>query len=73
MSELEYSTLSSKGQTTIPAAVRRQLDIHPGDALCYQIEEGSVRLSKVEKVDLEWARALEGTLGEWAGDEDDDL
>jgi hypothetical protein len=32
-----------------------------------------VHLSKVEKIDVEWAQAIESTLGEWAGDEDDDL
>jgi antitoxin PrlF len=73
MNELEYSKLSSKGQTTIPATIRRQLGIRPGDAICYQVKEGAVHLSKVEKIDVEWAQAIESTLGEWAGDEDDDL
>ncbi len=73
MSGLEYSKLSSKGQTTIPATVRRQLGIGPGDAICYQVKEGTVILSKVEKIDVGWAQAIENTLGEWVGAEDDDL
>ncbi len=32
-------TLTSKGQITIPAAVRRQLDLSDGDRLSYQVHD----------------------------------
>ena len=67
------STVSSKGQTTIPARVRRQLKIEPGDTIRYEMEEGGVRIHKTTRLDVEWARSVESTLTEWTGDEDDDL
>lgn len=41
------STLSIKGQTTLPAEVRRALGLNPGDRLRYVIlDGGEVRLVK---------------------------
>lgn len=37
-----HSTVTKKGQTTIPGAIRRALRIKPGDRLQYQIEGDSV-------------------------------
>ncbi len=73
MSELKTSTVSAKGQITIPVSIRRLLGIGPGDAVLYEVEGKNVRLKKLEQIDLEWARAVESTLSEWQGDEDDDL
>jgi AbrB family looped-hinge helix DNA binding protein len=68
------STLSAKGQTTIPGAVRKRLGLEPGDVLRYEVTpEGIVQLRKALKVDLAWARAVESTLTEWHGEDDDDL
>lgn len=68
------SRLTAKGQTTIPADIRKSLELHEGDLLFYEIEAGNVvRLRKLEKVDMEWSRAIESTLTEWKGTEDDDL
>ena len=35
---MPHSTLTSKGQTTIPEKVRRTLRIKPGDRLEYEVE-----------------------------------
>jgi len=67
------STISAKGQTTIPVAVRRALEIGPGDAIRYDIDSDDVRIVKADLMDLPWARALQPTLAEWEGEEDDDL
>ena len=67
------STLTSKGQTTIPSRVRKQLQIEPGDMIGYELEDGSVRMRKASPLEVEWATAVESTLTEWAGDDDDDL
>ena len=67
------STISSKGQTTVPAAIRRFLDLHPGNAIAYEVDGDKVSIHKASKIDLEWARALERTLTEWQDGEDDDL
>jgi len=67
------STISSKGQTTIPARIRSHLRIEPGDTIRYEVEDGTVRIAKTTPLDVEWARAAESTLTEWMGDDDDDL
>ena len=73
MTEVKTSTVSAKGQTTIPVSIRRLLHIEPGDTLVFEVEKEDVRLKKLEKIDLQWARAVESTLGEWEDEEDDDL
>lgn len=68
------SRLTAKGQTTIPSDVRKSLELHEGDLLFYEIESDNVvRIRKLQKVDFEWSRAIESTLPEWKGTEDDDL
>lgn len=37
---MELSTITSKGQTTIPADIRRQLNLNSGDKLHFMIEDG---------------------------------
>jgi AbrB family looped-hinge helix DNA binding protein len=68
------STISAKGQTTIPGAVRKRLGLQPGDTLRYEVtSDGTVQLRKARKIDLVWLQAVEATLTEWHGDGDDDL
>ena len=68
------SRITSKGQTTIPFEIRKSLHLREGDLLFYEIgADDVVRFKKLEKVDFEWAQAIESTLSEWQGDEDNDL
>jgi hypothetical protein len=53
--------------------VRRELAIEPGDTIRYELEDGSVRIRKTSPMDVEWATAVESTLTEWTGADDDDL
>ena len=60
--------VTSKGQTTIPQEIRTLLNVKPGDLLLWEeVGAGEVRVRRVEALDLEYLRALEGTLSEWAG------
>lgn len=65
------SKLTSKYQATIPAPVRDALELQAGDAIAFDIEEGEIRLRKAGKLDIQWAGALEDTLSEWNGEEDE--
>ena len=67
------STISEKGQTTIPVSVRRALRIGKGDSIAYLIEGHEVKLKKIQNIDMEWTTAVESTLTEWNGTDDDDL
>ena len=62
--------LTSKYQTTVPAAIREFLDLKIGDRLGFEIENELVVLKKISPMDLEFARALEGTLAEWNSKQD---
>jgi len=45
---MQTSTLTSKGQVTIPANVRRQLGLHPGDLVAFILDRDEVRLVRKE-------------------------
>jgi AbrB family looped-hinge helix DNA binding protein len=42
------STLTTKGQVTIPAEVRRQLGLKPGDRVAFIVDADEVRLVRQE-------------------------
>ena len=44
------SVITSKGQTTLPKAVREVLALQPGDRVRYVIHEGEVRILPVRPV-----------------------
>ena len=57
----ELSTLTSKGQTTVPRAVRRVLGLRAGDKIAFRVEGGRVTL--VAKEAQERDPVLEQFLG----------
>ncbi len=66
------SRLTSKGQATVPASIRKKLNLKPGDTVVFEeAEAGSIRLRKAEPVDMEFLSALESTLYEWNSENDD--
>jgi len=66
------SRLTSKGQATVPAPVRKKLDLKPGDTVVFEeVEKGLVCIRKAEPLDLEFLSALEQTLSEWNSDNDE--
>ncbi len=69
---MEYSKLSSKGQVTIPKAVREELGLEPGDLVAYVVRDGAVRLKRVEPFDAAYHAAISEALEEWASPEDDE-
>lgn len=65
--------VTAKGQTTIPKEVRAALKIAPGDLIVWEIEgEGCALVRRAQQWDLEYLRALEGTLSEWASPSDEE-
>ena len=45
------SRITSKGQTTLPVAVRRALALQPGDHIRYFISDGEVRIMPTESIE----------------------
>ena len=67
---MQYGRLSSKGQVTIPKAVREELGLRPGDLVAYVVRDGAVRLERVEPFDAAYHLAISEALEEWASPED---
>ena len=72
MSTRAVSKLTSKYQTTVPAAVREALCLEKGDALVFEIADGGVTVRKAVALDQAFADALQSQLSEWASDQDDE-
>ncbi len=65
--------ITAKGQTTIPRDVRAALDVAAGDLIAWEVSEGgTATVRRVQPFDVEYLRALEGTLSEWAGAADEE-
>jgi antitoxin PrlF len=58
---IEQSRITSKGQTTIPKAVRQTLGVDVGDAIAFKIEDGRVEVQRAPAGSGE-DPALEGFL-----------
>lgn len=43
------STMTARGQTTIPAEIRKKLALKPGDRILYLEEDGRVRIIAADK------------------------
>ena len=72
-SPVTSSRLTSKGQATVSARVRRKLNLKPGDTVIFEeSEDGAVFLRRAEPLDIEFLAALEKTLSEWNSENDDE-
>ena len=69
---LHTSKLTSKFQATVPTPVRRALQLNAGDLIGFEVRGNEVRLCRATPLDLAFAQALEGSLGEWSSPQDDE-
>ncbi|WP_028577375.1 AbrB/MazE/SpoVT family DNA-binding domain-containing protein [Desulfomicrobium escambiense] len=70
---LAIAKITSKGQTTIPQAVRDALGVRPGDAIVWEVNrDGVARVRKVAPLDEEYLSAVEAGLSEWNCAEDEE-
>jgi len=64
--------ITAKGQTTIPQGVRAALHVTAGDLIAWEIgANDTATVRRVQPLDIEYLRAVEGTLGEWASAADE--
>ena len=69
----QLAKISSKGQVTIPADVRKKLHLETGDTLAWETEaDGRIWVRRLEPLDLDYLAAVSGTLSEWNSPEDDE-
>ncbi len=70
---LAIAKITAKGQTTIPQDIRAALKVVPGDLIAWEVgSDGSATVRRVQPMDMEYLRAVEGTLGEWASAADEE-
>lgn len=70
---LAIAKITAKGQTTIPQDVRTALHIAPGDLIVWELgDDGTATVRRVQPLDIEYLRALQGTLSEWSSQADEE-
>ncbi len=70
---LAIAKITAKGQTTIPQDVRAALRVSAGDLIAWEIgADGTATVRRVQPLDIEYLRAVEGTLCEWSGSADEE-
>ena len=70
---LAIGKITAKGQTTIPQDVRLALKVSAGDLIAWEVgTDGTATVRRLQPLDLEYLRAVQGTLGEWAGAADEE-
>ena len=63
--------LTSKGQTTIPAEVRKALKIKQGDHVLFEVDKGKVTLRRADTLDRAFLKLSEAAFEEWNSPEDE--
>ncbi len=57
MQELE-TTLTQKGQVTIPLEIRRMMDLEPHDRVRFEVDGDTVRIIKASSKLLKWYKSV---------------
>lgn len=69
----QLAKITSKGQVTIPAPIRKALRANTGDSIIWDIEtDGRIIVRRLEPIDVSYLKALSGTLSEWDSSEDNE-
>jgi antitoxin PrlF len=58
MSQPFQSRMTSKGQVTVPAELRRELGLKPGDRVEFVRENGSIQVRKAESIVMKLAGSV---------------
>jgi AbrB family looped-hinge helix DNA binding protein len=65
------SSVTSKGQATIPADIRREVGIGPGDKVLFSLEGGRIVIEKSQAIDDLWNAGQSAMLSEWNNPDED--
>jgi len=69
---MEFSKITSRGQTTIPKNIREALNLSEGDTIAFEIEGDRLVARKILPPEDDYLRGLSRTLGEWNSPEDEE-
>ena len=63
---IAVAKITAKGQTTIPQNIRAAPRVGPGNLIAWEVgADGTATVGRVQPMDIEYLRAVEGTLSEW--------
>ncbi len=69
---MEIAKITTKGQTTIPVAIRKAAHFEAGDLLAFEIEGDHLVVRKITSSDDAYLHGIESTLDEWSLPEDEE-
>ncbi len=69
---MHVSRITAKGQTTIPAFIRKAAHMNAGDTLTFSIKGDHVIVRKINSSEDEYLKGVEEILNEWASPKDDE-
>ena len=69
---MEFSKITSRGQTTIPKSIRERANLHEGDVIAFEIEGHHVVVRKVTPGRDDYLQGLSEVLSEWVSPEDEE-
>ena len=61
----KFSSVTRRGQATIPVDIRRSAGIAPGDKVRFALVDGRITLEKQRDVDQVWNKAQSAMMCEW--------
>ncbi len=69
---MEISKITSKGQVTIPHALRKAAHFKTGDKLVFELDGDRVIVTKLKSVKDDYLDSVSLNLKEWLSDEDEE-
>lgn len=71
--ETVIGKITSKGQTTIPASLRKALNLSAGDEVIFESNDDIITIRKAQPLDIAYYKALQVSFSsEWESPEDDE-
>lgn len=69
---MEVSRITSKGQVTIPHALRKAADLKTGDKLIFRLDGDRIIVTKLKTSKDSYLDSVSLNLEEWLSDEDEE-
>jgi antitoxin PrlF len=69
---MQIGKITSKGQTTIPASIRKAAKLEEGDRVLFEVKEYYVILRKIKLPADDYLKNISPTLNEWLSPEDEE-
>jgi len=69
---MQFSMITTRGQTTIPKRIREAANLHVGDVIAFEIEDDHLVVRKVTSGQDNYLKGFSEILNEWSSPEDEE-